>query len=79
VSDSCNAIQIAKYLYEIGFIEPKNRISKNKVEFWNFVENPLLLNDEGEDVESVAEQFIWEIQPAFRNVLNLDKVITRQN
>lgn len=77
VSDTCNAIQIAKYLYEIGFIEPKNRISKGKVEFWNFVENPLLINDDNNDIENVAEQFIWEIQPAFRNVLNLDKALNK--
>lgn len=64
VGDKCNAKQILTFLYEIGFIEPKYYKSKAKSEFIFFEDKPNI---------DFNNEYIWVIQPAFRNALSLSR------
>ena len=72
VSENCDASQIAKFLFELGFIQPKNWYSKQRFEFLPFEQNPFLLEGNNNS-EKLNEELIWEIHPLYRNVLNLDR------
>lgn len=72
IGDNCNANQILRFLYEKGFIQPKSWISKQKYQFFDFEDHPLLIDDNIE-CDNIMEELVWEIHPAFRNVLNTDR------
>ena len=72
ISDRCNANQILRFLYEKGFVQPKSWISKQKYQFLDFENNPLLIDDNIE-CDNIMEELVWEIHPAFRNALSTDR------
>lgn len=66
VSNKVEPRDIAKLLYQIGFIEPKKLITSGKYEFSKFGDRPGMIGDERFDD---LDDNIWDIHPAFRNVL----------
>ena len=72
VSEQCNAKQILEFLFEIGFVQPKNWVSKQRFNFIAFEDNPILLEGDVNN-KSIYDDLIWEIHPSFRNILSLDR------
>lgn len=70
VSEAASPREIARFLHQIGFVEPKKLISHGKYAFVHFHERPGLIDSEAFDDDNT---FIWEIHQSFRDALFISR------
>lgn len=71
VNNVCTAGEVANFLFEIGFIQPKNIITSHRYEFIDFETFPSLVESNNDN--NISKDLMWEIHPSFRNTLSLDR------
>lgn len=64
-----DAMATARLLYRIGFVTARKRLPDGYIERHDFEEYPSLLGPGGDG------GFLWEVHPAYRSALNLDKLV----
>ncbi len=70
VARKCTAKQVANFLYELTFVEPKKIISKHQFEFLHYKDFPDLIESSVTNAR-IEYDLYWVIHPAFRNILNI--------
>ena len=73
VTAPADAVSVAHFLFQIGFITARRDISAEKYEHFSFAEAPHLLKDR----TNIDDGFSWEIHPVYRQTLKLQNVATK--
>ncbi len=68
------AMEVAHFLFQIGFLTARRDISPDNYEHLAYSDNPALLNVR----TNVDQGFSWEVHPVFRQVLKLKNVADRR-
>jgi hypothetical protein len=68
------AMEVAHFLFQIGFLTARRDISPDSYEHLAYSDNPALLNAR----TNVDQGFSWEVHPVFRQVLKLKNVPDRR-
>lgn len=65
-SETCNELQIGKFLYRIGFITLRNDEYNKALGLTRYEDDPYLFSE-----YNIDEKQQWEIHPAYRTVLKI--------
>lgn len=73
VTSPADAVSVAHFLFQIGFVTARRDISAEKYEHIGYADAPHLLKDR----TNLDDGFSWEIHPVYRQTLNLQNVPTK--